>query len=251
MIASLPMYDRVETRAANDRFWGLIRHEMQALGVGAPPALNRPSDPWEDWRSPDLLLSQTCGMPYRTRLHGEVGLVAAPVWALPCPPGRYYSVLVAHRDDPRSAFADFGGARLAFNDPLSQSGWAAPANQARALGLRFGAAVETGAHRASARLVADRGADIAAIDAVTWAMIDRWDDFAARLKVIGHTDPTPALPYITALGQDAGAVFAALERATARLAPADRARLLLNGVTRVTAADYLAVPTPPPPAPAP
>ena len=62
MIASLPMYDRPETAAANDRLWQGVRTR---LGEG-PEHLVRAGDPWEHWQSPDLLLSQTCGLPFRS-----------------------------------------------------------------------------------------------------------------------------------------------------------------------------------------
>jgi ABC-type phosphate/phosphonate transport system substrate-binding protein len=242
------MYDRAETRGANDRLWALIRDALRDRGQSAPDHLSRPQDPWADWQSPDLILSQTCGLPYRTRLHDRVQLIATPVWDLPCPEGRYYSVLVAHRTDPRETLGDFGGARLAYNEPLSQSGWAAPATEAARSGITFGKLVRTGAHRASAQAVAKGRADLAAIDAVTWAMIGAWDTFSADLKIVGHTAPTPALPYISALQAEGDTVFAALETAIAALTPEDRACLHLTGVIRIPAADYLSVPTPSGPA---
>ncbi|MCX8955299.1 hypothetical protein OU790_17900, partial [Ruegeria sp. NA] len=71
MIAMLGMYDMPEVQAANDRFWGLIRAH---LGYG-PEQLTRDADVWQVWLDPELVLAQTCGMPYRTRLHGRVQLV--------------------------------------------------------------------------------------------------------------------------------------------------------------------------------
>ena len=65
MIASLPMYDWDEVRAPTDRLWGLVRDNLRASGVAAPDALQRGGDMWGDWLHPDLILSQTCGFPYR------------------------------------------------------------------------------------------------------------------------------------------------------------------------------------------
>jgi len=248
MIASLPMYDRPETAGANDRLWKAIATALRDRGIDAPAALDRKTGLWETWLSPDLLLSQTCGFPYRARLHGKVALVATPVLDLPgAPPGHYYSVLVARRDDPRRAFADFAGARLAINDPLSQSGWAAAHAHATAEGIAFGPVTETGAHRASALAVAEGRADMAAIDALSWRIIREWDDFAACLKVVARTAPTPALPFITARHRDPAPIAAALDAAVADLSPVDRDRLGLVGTVRLDAAAYLALPTPPPP----
>jgi hypothetical protein len=181
MIASLPMYDRPETAGANDRLWAGVARALAARGIAAPAALDRTTGMWEAWLSPDLLLSQTCGLPYRTRLHGQVALVATPVYDLPgTPPGHYHSVLVARRDDARRRFADFDGATLAYNDADSQSGWAAPMGRGGRSRDRLRRTLATGAHRASARAVAEGTADIAAIDALTWRMIRRWDERRRR-----------------------------------------------------------------------
>ena len=95
MIAHLGMYDRPETAAANDRFWSSIRDQ---LGFG-PDTLTREIGFMEAWESPDLLLSQTCGMPYRLRLRPKVTLVGTPDFALPdCPPGYYNSVFIAKKE---------------------------------------------------------------------------------------------------------------------------------------------------------
>lgn len=246
MIASLPMYDRAESAPANDRLWSGIRDAMRAQGVPAPEALDRHPDPWRAWQSPDLLLSQTCGLPYRTRLHGCVTLVATPVCDLPgVPPGQYRSVIVARRDDPRRALADFAGARPAVNDALSQSGWAALAAAAAEAGIALGPALVTGAHRASAEAVAEGRADLTALDALTWAMIRRWDGCAAGLREVAATPPTPALPWITARADLAPALARALDAAIAALAAEDRAALGLLGAVRLDAAAYLAIPNPP------
>ena len=250
MIASLGMYDFGPAQAANDRLWALIRDDLRATGHAAPDALTRGEAAyWPAWESPGLVLSQTCGYPYRARLHGRVTLVGTPDYGLEgCPPGHYRSVLVARRDDPRDSLADFAPAPLAFNEDLSQSGWAAPANHLLSLGLTPRPALRTGAHRASAQAVAEGRADYAALDALTWAMMQGPDPAAARLKVIGATPPTPMLPYIAAPGADAPALFAALQRAIASLSAEDRATLHLRGILAIPASAYLAVPTPPPPA---
>jgi len=244
VIAWLGMYDMAPLRAVNDRFWTGIRN---ALGKG-PDRLSRDADPWEVWQSPDLLLAQTCGMPYRTRLHGTVTLVATPDHGLPgCPPGHYNSVLVVRADAPGETPEDFAGTTLAYNEALSQSGWAAPSAYFAARGIRFSELLQTGAHAASARAVAEGRADIAGIDAVTWALLRDHDPVVGALRVIGTTAPTPALPYITAATRDPEPLRAALRHAVAALSPVDRAALHLRGIEILPESAYLAVPTPPPP----
>ncbi len=249
MIASLGMYDRPETSAANDRLWAAVRENLRAQGLAAPDSLTRGEGAyWPAWEDPALVLSQTCGYPFRARLHGRVTLVGTPDYALPgCPPGYYHSVFVARADDPRGLPALAEG-RLAFNEALSQSGWAAPAHHLLSLGLMPRPMLKTGGHRLSAAAVAEGRADLAALDAVTWALIRRHDTFAATLREVARTTPTPGLPLIARAGADAAAAFTAVSGAIAALSPADRDTLLLRGLVAIPAKDYLAVPTPPPPA---
>jgi ABC-type phosphate/phosphonate transport system substrate-binding protein len=250
MIASLAMYDRAEVQPANDRLWALIRAALREAGLPAPEALTRgPGAYWPAWQSPDLVLSQTCGYPYRAKLHGKVTLLATPDYGVEaCPPGHYASVFVARADDPRESLAEFHGASLAFNEDLSQSGWAGPVAHAQAEGIDLRPVLRSGGHGLSAKAVAEGRAGIAGIDAVTWAMIARYDTFAKDLKVVGQTRSTPGLPWIAALGADAEGLFPLLQAAVAALSPEDRATLCLRGLVRIPAEAYLAIPTPPAPA---
>lgn len=244
MLASLPMYDREELRPVNDRFWHKIR---AALGEG-PEYLTRAGDVWDHWLSPDLVLSQTCGYPYRARLHGAVTLVGTPDYEIEdCPPGHYCSVFVARADDQRGEVAEFADSVFAYNEPLSQSGWAAPQTFARDLGFAFTRLRHTGSHAASARDVDRARADLAAIDALSWKLMQRHDRFASRLKEVARTPPTPALPYITALTRDPSPIFYAIAAAIDTMPAEDRDALCLRGIVRIPAEDYLAVPNPPPP----
>jgi ABC-type phosphate/phosphonate transport system substrate-binding protein len=244
MIAHLGMYDRPETAAANDRLWQAIR---ASLGFG-PTKLTRDVDFWQVWHSPDLLFSQTCGMPYRTRLHDKVTLIGTPDYGLPdCPPGHYRSIFVAHKDNAGKTLSDFSGHRFAYNEPVSQSGWAAPQCHALSHNVHFDTYLETGGHAHSAQAVADKRADIASLDALTWALIQKYDTFAQDLIVIDQTPPTPTLPFITAKNRDPAPLFAAIKFAIHAINPADRALLHLHDIVEIPAAAYLAIPTPPPP----
>lgn len=250
MIASLGMYDRAETAGANDRLWAGIRDGLRARGIAAPDGLTRGEGAyWQAWQAPDLVFSQTCGYPFRARLHGHVTLIGTPDYGLPdCPAGHYYSVFVARADDPRDLPA-LTAARFAYNEALSQSGWAAPQNHAALHGLPpFSPHLQSGGHRLSALAVAEGRADVAALDAVTWALLRRYEPWTASLRVVDRTRPaTPVLPYIAAKGVDGAACFAATEAAIAALSPEDRQILHLRGLVRIAAEEYLAVPNPPAP----
>ena len=249
MIATLGMYDRAETSAANDRFWAGIRDRLRAAGIAAPDALTRGAGAfWAAWEAPDLVLSQTCGLPFRAKLHGKVTLIGTPDYGLEgCPPGHYRSVLVVRANDPRPSLTAFANARFAYSDAMSQSGWAAPQTHAAGLGFRFQPGLASGGHRLSALAVAEGRADIAAIDALSWQMLVRWDGFATALRVVDATAPTPGLPYISAAAADGPALFRAVAAAIAVLSAQDRDTLHLKGIVAIPAAAYLAVPNPPAP----
>ncbi len=244
MTAMLGMYDMPALQPANDRFWILIRAH---LGEG-PNHLTRDGDFWNTWQDPNLTFAQTCGMPYRTRLHGKVHLVGTPDYDLPgCPPGHYCSVFVAHADDARD-LPELAAGIFAYNEALSQSGWAAPVTHLSELGLAPARLLETGGHALSAQAVADGHADFASLDALTWVLLQEHTDLGKRLRPVESTRPTPALPYITAITRDPVPVATAVRAAISDLSPADRAALHIRGLIDIAADLYLAVPNPPSPA---
>lgn len=245
MIASLAMYDRPETAAATNRFWAAIRDNLRRSGIAAPQDLNRDAPFWPVWQSPDLVFSQTCGRPFRQVLHDQVQLVGTPDYGLKdCPQGHYRSAFIIRARDPRTDLAAFRDAVFAYNEKASQSGWAAPQVHAAGLGFGFTNLLQSGGHVASARAVAEGRADIAALDAMTWELIKRYEDCAGDLRVLGWTIPTPGLPYITGPGLDADKVSAAVTEAIAGLDLADRRMLRITGLVAIPAADYLAIADP-------
>lgn len=250
MIASLGMYDRPETSAANDALWALIRDGLRRQGLDAPETLTRGDAAyWAAWEDPQLLVSQTCGLPFRAQLHDRVTLIGTPDYGVQgCLPGHYRSVLIARKDDPRTIESGFVSARLAINEPLSQSGWAAAYQHFEDLGLTAPATITTGSHVASAKAVAQGQADLAAIDAVTWALILRHDAFADGLRVIAQTNPTPGLPLITAQTELADLLFETITTAIAALSDAQRDTLCLQGLVRIPQSSYISLPLPPVPA---
>ena len=244
MIACLPMYDPPHLRGATDRLWVALRDAIRAEGLDAPEALTRTTDPWPAWESPDLLVAQTCGLPFRSRLHERVTLVGTPDYGLPdTPPGHYHSVVVVRAGDPRGALEAFAGAHLAYNDPLSQSGWAAAAG----LPIPLRPTLRTGAHARSARAVADGRAEIAALDAVTWRLLEAPDPVTRRLRVVARTPPTPGLPLVTACHAQAPALFRAVAAGIAALDPVTKAALGITGLAQIPAESYLSLPIPPSP----
>lgn len=238
------MYETARMRASVDRLWESIR---EYYGHG-PAQLDRTTDPHVTWVDPDLVLSQTCGLPYRSVLFDQVQLLGTPDYGVAgCPPGYYRSHLVVHADDTRDTLDAFEGARLARNDTRSQSGWAAVAAHVmeEVPEFRFSEGIlETGSHLNSLRAVRAKTADIAGIDAVTWAILARDSAATEDLKILISTRPTPGLPFITGLRQDVRALRTAVNEAIASLAPEDRELLMVRDLVWIPTEAYRAVPTP-------
>jgi ABC-type phosphate/phosphonate transport system substrate-binding protein len=229
-IAALPMYDWPEVAPATEAFWTAVAAHLAADGVDAPGTLSRPDEPAEAWRDPDLLIGQACGMPYVSGLCGEARVIARPDYGLAdAADGLYRSVIVARKDGgsgegPAALLAHAGG-RVAVNEWPSFSGHVVL--RAHVAALRqdaaqpfFAGAVLSGSHRGSARMVARAEAEVAALDAVAWALLEAHEpETAGRLVVIDRTAPAPALPFVSAprFAPLAGRLVRALDAAAADL----------------------------------
>ena len=246
MIASLMMYARPQLHGAHERYWSFIRANLAEVGIQSPIDLSHDAEEFSVWKHPDLVLSQTCGMPYRLWLHDQVTLVGTPDFGITgCPAGYYRSAIVVRRDDHRKEISEFRNATLAYNQTFSQSGYAAIWAHTKQYGFWFENQRHTNQHVLSARAVKDGRADIASLDAVTWRLLQRHDGFARELRVLDWTEPTPGLPLITARGQNAAQVFDAVEVAIRQLSHDDRAGLGLKGIVKIPMEEYLKVQSPP------
>lgn len=249
MIASLGMYDPRWLHHANDRLWQAIATRLRDLGMAAVPsrlARDRPLD--AIWTASDLLLAQTCGYPLTTRLDGIVTVVATPIYDAPgCAGAWHRSALIVRRDDPAQDVAALRGRNVAINARDSNTGMnllrAAVAPLARA-GRFFGAVIETGAHARSLWAVIGGQADLAAIDAVTLALLrDRYPALDRRVRVLDWTAATPGLPLVTGAGRSPDSLRAALADVVTDPALGEtRAALRLNDITVVERGAYDAVP---------
>ena len=246
-VASLPMYDLPAVRWATDAFWTAVAAALRQSGMAAPASLDRRAAYASVWREPGLLLTQTCGYPFVTALHGRVRLVATPIYDAPgCEGACYRSWLMVRATDPARTLAELRGRRVAFNATDSQSGY----NALRALvaplahgGRFFATGLATGSHAASLAAVAKGRADLCAVDCVTWALLARHQPARTHgLRCIGQTETTPTLPLVTAAATDDRALAclrAALQAAMAapELASA-RMALLLRGLAPADEATY-------------
>lgn len=242
-LASLPMYSAGS--GANAALWQCVAEQLNL-----PATLAQPSDLLAHWLDPELLLSQTCGYPLTHALAGRVQLVGAFAYTAPgCDGLRYRSQLVCRSADAGTPLAGFRGRTVAYNSEDSQSGY----NSLRALvaplarnGHFFGNAVATGSHHASVNSVRNGQADLAAIDCVTLALLQRdHPEMVRGVQVCGHTAPAPGLPLITSLQTPPEVLLAlrqALQHAMHDQALVDaRAALLIADFAEIPLADYGAI----------
>ena len=99
--------------------------------------------------------------------------------------------------------------------------------------------VETGSHRASVKAVAQGKIDFAAIDAQSWRLIKKYDSFVSNVKVLGHTNPSPGLPFITSKINLRKNLFHAIKQAVQNLQKQYRSVLYLNDFVTVDENKYL------------
>jgi ABC-type phosphate/phosphonate transport system substrate-binding protein len=239
MIASLPMYDLPEARAATDAWWqGLARH----LGVAGE--LERRPDYSRLWHDTGLIFSQTCGYPLTHEFRGKLRLVATPHYAADGCSGPLYCSIIFARE--KIAPEALRGRLAAFNSPDSMSGMLALKLTFAPLaeeGRFFAAAVETGSHLKSMTAVQAGEADVCAIDAVTVALARRYRPQALKSLVeIARSPPVPALPFVTSISRPTSEVERMRDGLAAAFSDpglADvREALLLNGFSVLGDADY-------------
>lgn len=249
--ASLPMYDPPGLGDATDRLWAAIAAACRAEGLAdAPPALDRARPHREVWRDPTLFFSQICGYPLVHQLAGRVRVVATPRYAVPaCAGAAYRSHCVVRRDRATARLDDLRGAVAVANETDSHSGMSAFRALVAPLaggGRFFGGVVWSGSHLASLEMVARGEADVAAIDCVTFALLERLrPELTGAVRPIALTAACPAPPYITAAATG-DAELAAMRRALAAVAvdpahAAVRAALLIDGFDVLPEDAYAAV----------
>jgi ABC-type phosphate/phosphonate transport system substrate-binding protein len=241
MRVSLPMYDLHEFVEDHERLWTALAGALKRTGIDhVPDSLEWPKDLFEAWQSPDLFLSQTCGLPLVRELAASVQLVGVPHYgAEGCDSYHYSSALVVAREAPYRSLADLRGKVAGFNERVSQSGYntlrftVAPLARDKRF---FSRVVETGRHESSLDAILGGTIDVAAVDAVTLALFRRSrPERAAGLRVLGFTPAAPGLPLI-ANKATPQCVMARLRSALVWLFQAPelaalRARLMLTGIS--------------------
>lgn len=242
-IVSLPMYDWPEIKTHTNHLFDQLKTSFDEYGYTTPTALQRDGEIQDHWVNDDLLLSQTCGLPFVTHLEDKISLIGTPAYGIDCGAGSYYSVIVVHKDSDFEQIEDLKGHIFAYNGKGSQSGYAALLHTLSSIENapeHFQSSVRSGAHRSSIKLIAGGQAEFGAIDAVTWELALRHEPAAENLRIITYTEPTPTLPFITAkrTPRDLDKLHMAVVDAMVSLDETTREALLLIGFAPTKSSDY-------------
>ena len=203
------MFDFPELREHTDALWAAWASELHRLNVDAPSSLIRPDEALlTHWRRPELFISQACGFPYAAVLRPSVTTFGTFAYEIPeeRQPGFYRSVIVARTEDHRAGtvFATdnlraFNGATVAINATDSLSGCVSLGAALVNGGVTQVSNVVVSGGHANTLAVLQRGeADIAAIDAVTFALLGDVRPAAVDgITIIERGPRIPCLPLIT------------------------------------------------------
>ncbi len=227
MIASLPMYDFPEVRDATDALWSAI-----ATRVGTDVLLDRMMFHSDVWRRPDMVFSQTCGYPFSHEFRGQLTYVATPHYQVEGCEGPLYSSMILAR--VAKPIDEFHGCVAAVNAADSMSGMLA-----LKLALQGYSEVLSGSHGASMELVRSGGADICAVDCVTYALLRRYRPAATQgLVAIARSPLVPGLPYVTRAGDVCLLRAALIEVFSDPALQYHRETLMISGISVLDAGAY-------------
>jgi len=186
-IASLPWYDLPSTHNNIDQFWQILASALRECGVTqVPEQLNRSTALELQWASPKLLISQCCGPDLFTPAATQLEVIARPVFDdLNCDDGHYFSHIVINPQ------YNYGPAHLVVNSLSSRSGHGALVEWCKLQGITTARLTVSGSHHQSLAVLRDGQADIAAIDAHSWNLLQE-----TELTIVGRSTEALTPPYV-------------------------------------------------------
>jgi phosphonate transport system substrate-binding protein len=152
---------------------------------------------WRDLAAGQIDVAFVCSPPL-IWLTGAVEAIAAPVLRDPRFRGRplYCSDVVVARDASYTSFGDLRGARWAYNEPSSWSGYWVTLAQVGDWSY-FGEVVAAGYHRRALRMVAAGEVDGAAIDCqVLGVELRDHPELAQQVRIVDSLGPGPIQPVV-------------------------------------------------------
>ena len=224
--ASFPWYDLPSVQWANDVLW---------RATGYTGELNRHQAVSALWVDPELLVTQACGLDLFLT-DAPIEPIASPVFDLDCAAGMYFSYII--RKVKGKWNGKLNGSVAAVNSFSSRSGWSALLSR-----LNPQRVIVTGSHQTSIEALKNGVVDVAAIDAVTWSILER--DAPAKLaglEIVDRSSDAPSPPYVVRRGVDPEKVFRKLQVAFDSPSSSDAKKaLILKSIIPAQRDDYLAI----------
>ncbi len=198
-------------------------------------------------RDQNLFIGHTCGYPLMTRLQDVVLPFCVPVFKVPgTADTQYSSRIIVAIDSGIQSLTDCRNRIAACNDSHSNSGMnvlrhaIAQLNPGKAF---FSAVVESGSHWQSLEAVAEGRADVAAIDCISFQLIeDKWPEMASRVRTLGYSVKTSGLPLVLPRPEvsrsDTSAYIDKLNQALQLASVEVRQQLHLSHFATIGLADY-------------
>jgi len=224
----------------------LERYAGLSAGDAGSIALSLEADP-SQLHDSGLLFGHTCGYPLMTRLKADFTPFCMPVFDVPGTSGKLYSSrFIVARGSGIGSIEQSRGRVVAVNTPDSNSGMNVLRHAVASLdvdGRFFSRVLASGGHLRSLQAVASDEADIAAIDCVSYQLIeDRWPELTRRVETLGYSIKTCGLPFVMPNSKladvDTGQIIEQLNQALLSTSDALRQRLHLREFAAVEFADY-------------
>jgi ABC-type phosphate/phosphonate transport system substrate-binding protein len=217
-----------------------------SAGAAASIALRFKADP-ALLHDSGLRFGHTCGYPLMTRLKVDFTPFCVPLFDVPGSSGRHYSsCFIAARQSNIRSIEQSRDKVVAVNTPDSNSGMNVLRHavaSGNVDGRYFSRVLASGGHLYSLQAVARGEADIAAIDCVSYQLIeDHWPELVSQVQTIGYSVETCGLPFVmpnALIGStDCAVIINQLNQALASCSDSVRDRLHLTGFASVNLGDY-------------
>jgi ABC-type phosphate/phosphonate transport system substrate-binding protein len=201
-------------------------------------------------RDPGLFLGHTCGYPLMKHLQDAITPFCVPVFNVSGVEGNSYSSrFIVSADSDISSLADCAARIVAINNRDSNSGMNVLRHAIAKLNPEspfFASVVNSGGHLQSLTAVAEKRADVAAIDCVSFQLIeDRWPELTSRVRSIGNSIKTCGLPLVVPNSKLAASntdrIVQVLNQALDQVDPEIRQRLHLKHFERASIDDYRSI----------
>jgi len=243
------MYDFPEVQDSTEKLLAALVEALESCNETAhvqTPDSSVHAELMKMWRSNDMVLSQSCGLPFMEELHQFVNVIGTPTWTdVSDEHGRYQTVIVVRESLDVSSVAELGGLRPVVSNTQSLSGWCS-------LGVAIAEVtndssfvrpfVQSGGHARSLQMLQDNNADFASIDAATFRLLKRHrPKLTNGLRLIGRGPVVPATPLhvsktrAASLSDVSNAVSGVLDRPDLQSALAD---IGISGFVRLANSDY-------------